>query len=408
MEFDPHASARRAVTLSLAALALAPALAESKPGHVPPHQPLGKIIPGQHVNLTEHTPLIGLGNQDDATIDSGNRKEINQYLDQARGMGVSWLRILIHPDKLSQLGWRGYDQGVLLAHAKGMNVSITAACDAERWQGMPAKQYTRQFTYFVTRIATRYAPYIKEMSNCNEPNYPGSMAAMPGKSPEATYRSLYIAGYKAEKRVAPKVDVLFGDLSSEVEPLKFFRGVLKCSKTAKKCAPILTNALAYHPYQQTNSPNNRFPDNGEVGIGQLPVIETELKQAYAAGEIETPSDHELPKVSLTEFAYQTAIRGETSDPNIPVRQLQRYLPGKVRDKYYIQSLQVVCRDPNVNRLSFLGFNAPSPDWPGPWDSPFRDLQGNLLSTYFKVQQYVKQRVDCFRQTSGNIKTAPSR
>jgi hypothetical protein len=407
MEFDPHTSARRVVTLSLAALALAPAFAESKPGHLPPRLPIGKITPIEHIGFTERASLIGLGNQDDATIDSGDKKVITQYLDQTQAMGVSWLRILIHPDKLRQLGWHGFDLGILTAYEKGINVSVTAACDAERWQNLPAKQYTRQFSRFVTRIATRYAPYIKEMSNCNEPNYPGSMAPMPGKSPAATYRSLYLAGYKAEKRMAPKVDVLFGDLSSEVEPLKFFRGVLKCPKTTTKCSPILTEALAYHPYQQTDSPNNRFPDNGEVGISQLPVIEAELKQAYDAGQIETPDDHSLPRLSLTEFAYQQAIRGETSDPQIPTRQRQRYLESNVRDKYYTQSLEVACRDPNVNRLSFLGFNAPSPDWPGPWDSPFRDLQGNLLSTYFKVQQYVRQRIDCFRQV-GRAKTAPSR
>jgi hypothetical protein len=250
-------------------------------------------------------------------------------LDLSRKLNASWVRANVDWSYVTDVGkqkrqkkepknvgynWTGYDALVAEANARGMQVQLALTGPAPRWAtgnhrigGVRVK--AAPYRRFVRAAAEHFNGRVKRYSIWNEPNYVSWL--LPLRSGPKLYRSLYLAGYGAIKKVDRNAKVLIGETSPfsarkrATAPLAFLRGVVcanKRYKRARHCKELRTDGYAHHPYDFRHKPTYRYPGKDNVTLATLGRLTTALSKLHKAHLLAT-SRGGVPFVYLTEYGY---------------------------------------------------------------------------------------------------------
>lgn len=337
---------------------------------------------------TAEEPHLGLGVEDDVAVASVNPNLINTSTNRALSMGANWWRDILYPKDALRQKWAEYDLSVNSAVSKGLNVTMTLACNDERWTD-------KKFQRYVTSAVKRYDKEgVHSYSICNEPNFPGWLDTMPGKTLPQTYRDLYVNGYLAVKQQAQKDgvndEISIFEVSSEVWPLRFMKQVLACPPpNPSACAPLLADQVGYHPYTQTTPPTEHSQKPGEVGMGSLGLVLALMKSEYDAGKLRTPDGQE-PTLGLDEFAYQLILPSAAHHHHSP-----SHYSDEIRRQYYRQVLEIACRYLLVSRFIFYGESSSTSPSKLKWNSPLVSPKGTPYGSLYTIQSFKADHPQCF-------------
>ena len=264
---------------------------------------------------------------------SQDARERMQTLDEIRGFGVKWVRVVLYwrdvaPSPRSNAAprfdetnpaaydWSPYDSVVNEARSRGIRVLVTPSGPAPDWatlagNGTDYPSPTR-FGRFMTAVGRKFGSRVSRWSIWNEPNHPGFLGPQyrRGKpySPRL-YRRLFVAADRALNRTGNRRDrVLMGETaprgnSNVVHPLKFLRGALCLNNRYRKrrsCPKLPANGYAHHPYTTRAGPFFVSHRRDDVTIGSLGRLTRAIKRAERARALprRTP-------IYLTEFGIQS-------------------------------------------------------------------------------------------------------
>jgi hypothetical protein len=204
--------------------------------------------------------------------------------------------------------WAAFDRDVRLALDRGLEPLVTVT-DAPVWalrRDTNARNLARadagDFAQFALAAARRYRgtfedlPRLRYWQAWNEPNHPGRAALKAGAAD--WYRNLVNRFAAAVHGVDPTNEVIAGGCSpftteTAVGPLFFMRQVL-----AKK---IAFDVWSHHPYT-SGGPTHHANGNGDVSLGDLPEMQSVLRQAIRAGHVVSKRN---VRFWVTEFAWDT-------------------------------------------------------------------------------------------------------
>jgi Cellulase (glycosyl hydrolase family 5) len=247
------------------------------------------------------------------------------------------------------------DSAIAAARARGLKVLLTVTGPAPAWangkrqRGNPFRPNAKEYGKFVRTIATRYKGKVDAYGIWNEPNHAAWLA--PIKEQGKLYRALFLAGSKAVRAADKKAKVLIAETApfarstkSAQPPLKFLRSVTCATsayKRAKKCAPLVADGYAHHPYDFARAPTKAIPGADNVSIATLGRLTGALDKLKAANLLKDRKGRAL-NVWLTEFGYFT--KGAKG----------RVFPEATRAKYLRQAFQIAQKNKRVvSMLQFL-------------------------------------------------------
>jgi hypothetical protein len=309
--------------------------------------------------------------QDDPVFLQRAYYDRDRALAQARELGVTRLRV--------SLGWAAvlgaqasettvpspvvydfsaYDALIDAAAPYGIRLQINLIPPAPAWATGDGKIGVNEpdpqlYGQFARAAAEHFRGRVDRFSLWNEPNHVGWLT--PQSTAAAQYRELYLAGYRAIKRVDPATQILIGELvpyrngSRSTSPLSFLRQ-LTCTRTAAgipgargyrlakqgSCAPLRADGLAHHPYDYLGPPERTYPGNDNVTIGTLGRLTSTLSELSRLGALSTPK-HRPSGLYITEFGYFGA--GANSHPDAR------------RASYLRRSYQIAQRNPMVREMT---------------------------------------------------------
>ena len=302
--------------------------------------------------------------QDDAVLLSQDYYNRDQALAKARDLGVTrlrvnlpWSRVLgeqaksTTPPSNPVYNWAAYDALVDAAAAYGMRVqfALVGGPTPAFATPKPAKKNYKpspvHFAAFARAAALHFAGRVDRYSIWNEPNWTSWLG--PQSSSPQVYRALYVAGYAAIKGADPRAQVLIGETQPHtkpnkrvsIAPLKFLRQVLCLDakyKPVKKlrCAPLVADGYAHHPYEFTSAPTTKWKGNDNVTIGVLDRLTNALTLAAKAKALRSPRGKALD-VYLTEFGYfATGSRG---------------IPDAQRAQWLKKGYEIAAKNPRVRQ-----------------------------------------------------------
>jgi hypothetical protein len=266
--------------------------------------------------------------QDDAVFVARQYFRVGPALDLSRELRTSRLRVnvlwsqVVRPNATARRRPRkvrydfvSYDQVVVAARARGMQVQMALTGPAPAWATGnrkigPYKPRAKDYAHFVRATVRHFGPHVTRYSIWNEPNHTGWLA--PLKSQPALYRSLYKAGYSALRKANRSAQVLIGETAPYARnkktaqpPLRFLRAMVKGTK-------LRAHGVAHHPYEYSHPPEYDFPGRDNVTIGTLGRLTAELDRQASAGRLRSHDGRPLP-VFLTEFGYLRQGRFRLSD-----------------------------------------------------------------------------------------------
>jgi hypothetical protein len=301
----------------------------------------------------------------------------------ARGLGAGVLRIAIHwSDVVTGSGrqsWARYDAAIAAARAHGFTVQLVlsgpapAAATADHRVGID-RPNAAAFGRFAGAAARRYRGRVEAYSIWNEPNWPSLLA--PHRDAAKVYRRLYQAGFAAIRRTDPRALVLLGELAplgppeAGIPPLRFLRQ-LTCAGTRHRCAPLVADGLALHPYTLRWKPS--FPGGpDDATTGSLPRLDRTLRRLAAAGSLRTPGGRGLP-VYLTEYGWRAG---------------DQLIGEAARAAYAPAGYGLALSDPNVRELVWYQLASPPPNPFGIWDTGLVSFGGAPSATYIALQRWL--------------------
>src|SRR3954454_268388 len=255
--------------------------------------------------------------------------------------------------KRVKFNWSGYDLLIANAAPSGIKVQLVLTGPAPAWAAGnhrigPDRPKAKYFKQFASAAAKHFKGRVDRYSIWNEPNHRAWIA--PIKSGPKLYRSLYIAGYSAIKRVDRSAQVLIGETSpfalghgrNATAPLKFLRGVTcanKRYKRAKRCGTLKTDGYAHHPYDFDHKPTYRYPGKDNVTLSTLSRLTSALSKLRKAKLLTTPSGG-VPYLYLTEYGYFSSGKYKLSSSK--------------QGKYLVQGFKIAQRNKRVKQmLQFL-------------------------------------------------------
>lgn len=329
-------------------------------------------------------PFEIMSQDDGAVIDNNQgRREAVLYL--GRLMGATGWRMTVYLYKFNQLGYKAkVDAGVRAAENCGYDVQMTLACNNAHWE-------KAKFRHSVRAVAKRYTEEgVHRYAICNEPNYPGWLKRMKGRTLPRTYNELYQIGYREVKKQDEHNKVIWGDLSSSHRPLVFMHRALACHRPKDNCKPVKADEIGYHPYLWTKHLKLHNPHtkrtSWRVGIDSLQVVQKQIKFEHKYGRLQTP-DGEKPKLSLDEFAQMVRA---------PHRVKRRNIPDRRRGKNYEKIGDYLCRRKNFRRISFYIIDK-MPKWRRKFDvfdSGMVNARGRLDQTFYDIGAWANAHPDC--------------
>jgi hypothetical protein len=219
-----------------------------------------------------------------------------------------------------------------IKHAKGQGLKVYMTLTGASYDPGGASNLDPDpaaFASFVSDAVTEFSDPsmgVVRYGIWNEPNNAAYLKmTCPDHNPlggttPGLYRQLYIAGYNALKAANPNAKAFVGELSELPNT-----GRPGCQGTKKKGlnaidylaavandanAPILTDGVAWHPYQHRRAPATSRgianPDTNVVGIGRIGAIKGRIETLYDHHLLKVPTSQqngEAPQLYFTEFGY---------------------------------------------------------------------------------------------------------
>jgi hypothetical protein len=311
----PRAAARALALAAVLALAVLTALALPRPAAASHSQPTIFDAPREL-------------RSDDAGLRA-------RTLDEIRGLGAGWLRIVVpwhgvapNPGRKTRPSFSEtdpasyqlhvYDRMVAEARARGLKILMTPSSPVPRWATLGGRSTTRfpsatRFGRFVQALGTHFGTQVGSWSVWNEPNLSTFLGPQDsgGKpySPKL-YRRLFQAASGALKRSGNGGDrLLIGETApreragKSISPLAFFRGVLCLDAKYKRrgsCKQLDADGWAHHPYTTGSGPYWQPPKRDDVSIGTLGRLASALSKAGKARALKRGAG-----LWLTEFGVQS-------------------------------------------------------------------------------------------------------
>ena len=317
---------------------------------------LASAAPAQ-ASLTQRSVL-----QDDARVVHSGTAARDATLDELVALGVDTLKITVPwralapapgsrnrpagvdlADPAAYSGWGPYDEALIGARRRGLEVFVGVAGPAPEWATSGRsdpdgvlRPDPEEFGAFVRAVGQRWSgsyhglPRVALWSVWNEPNLPrfllpqrSSSAARTPVAPHV-YRRLYLAAHAGLSATGHGDDaVLMGELlpigrrptssRSSLRPLEFlremacvdrrmrpFRGRAARARGCTRYRRLTGLGVAHHPYTPPAGPGVRPRHRDDVTIGVLPRLVRELDRLGRAGRL--PRGME---VWVTEFGFQT-------------------------------------------------------------------------------------------------------
>ena len=323
--------------------------------------------------------------QDDNMLIHADRAKVRRALDTLKSLGVDRVRATLLwksvapaatsrtrpsgfratvPEEYGWRPWEPYDNLVLEARARGIEVNFNVTGPAPLWATKPAPRSDivdlyepnpAEFGAFVAAVGARYSgrwpdnpylapenklPRVSYWSIWNEPNHSGwltpqwsaeSRKAFPRAA--SLYRELLDAAHVGLRLSGHEKDtILIGETAPKgiptrgikkfIEPITFVRALycvnsrnrplkgkaarqLGCAKSAKafrKAHPVLFSATGFghHPYELIFAPSQRPLKSTWVTMGNLGRLTSTLDAIFRRHG----SKRRLP-LYLTEYGYQT-------------------------------------------------------------------------------------------------------
>jgi hypothetical protein len=242
--------------------------------------------------------------------------------------------------------WSQYDALIDGAARRGIRVQLALTGPAPAWATAnhkvgTFKPSTGHYLKFVQAAVEHFRGRVSRYSIWNEPNYNDWLT--PLKSAARIYGSLYRSGYPLIKRLDPTAQVLFGETAANssakgIAPLRFLRDVV-CAKPnyrpIRRCAPVLTDGFATHPYDLWHPVNYQFPGKDNVTLGTIGRLTSALSKLQRARLLMTPSGG-VPYVYVTEYGYLSATKHKV-DP-------------RTQGKRLVQAFNVGVRNPRIKQM----------------------------------------------------------
>lgn len=326
-------------------------------------------------------PYFELGVHDDGAILFNRDRQREPVLHRAVELGAIWNRTIVYRQRVKGGNFRLYRRAIRAANRRHIHVQMVIACNGVDWT-------PTSFGRYVRRVVRQLGRRVHRWSICNEPNQPGWLKAIPGLDLPTTYRLLYRTGYAAIKAVQPgaQSQVLFGEFSSNYYPLDFLRRVICDSgELTDRCQRVVTDCLAYHPYQLEN-PESPSKTPFTVGIGSLDLLVAERNLLYQQGYLSTPVGAP-PPLCLTEFGYQSRGRGQMEERN---------LPDEIRKERWWQALTLACQSPDIQQLIIYQMVPNSLHRSTRWDTSIMSRSGKPDKTYFGIRRWRYAHPECMR------------
>ncbi|MGI8513048.1 MAG: hypothetical protein ACR2NH_10550 [Solirubrobacteraceae bacterium] len=385
--------------------------------------------------------------QDDARLVFGSLPEVEGHLDTLRMLGVDRIRVSVFwklvapnpngptrpgfnsgdPAAYPRENWRRYDQLILAAYARGIQVNFNVTGPAPAWATQPAPiadlasvyfPDPNEFGLFVRAVGTRYSgvytppqpnpggggvlPSVNYWSLYNEPNQPFFLAPQNLGGREQSpriYRGLADSAFAALNETGHGRDViLVGEtaprgrrirqVNSTMSPMRFLRA-LYCvdenlrvlsgararsygcpatggARSFARSHPVLFRAtgFAHHPYTLLTPPSIKSSDADNIGIADLPRLTRTLDRVFAR----YGQRRRLP-LFLTEYGYQ-------SRPPDPFG-----FPQATAARFINQAEYMAFTNPRVRSVhQFLLFDdQPSPNHPRGTAGYWSTFQTGLLN-----------------------------
>lgn len=324
--------------------------------------------------------------QDDALV-LGSSDRRNATLDEWRALGVDVVKLRVDWRDLSPAAkpadpsdpaayrtdrWAGYDQAIIGAKQRGMDVFLMLGGHAPPWAsdaspaGLPTGVHRPDpalFGQFVKAVGARYSgsytpstgpytdpiglPRVTIWSIWNEPNLVSWLS--PQRDAPEIYRNLLYAGADNLAASGHGADtLLYGELlpfargnqtaGKRRRPLEFLRELACVDKryrayagsAARKrgCAsfrPLPGSGVAHHPYTLSGGPSVKSPNRDDVSINELARMTSTLdtltrKKRFAARGRQA--------IWSTEFGFQT-------DPPDPFQTPIKKVPGFMGESEWI-------------------------------------------------------------------------
>ena len=270
---------------------------------------------------------------------SGDAALRARTLDEIRGFGVNWLRVVMYwndvapnrnsshvpgfneRDPAAGYDWSVYDPMIRDADARGMRILLTISGPVPKWATRSRRSHVTRpssmhFMRFTEAVARRYGDVVDAYSIWNEPNHPdflrpqwrGRRGHRTAVSP-VLYRKLFVRGSAGLRRGGSgRAPILFGETAPRgtgrvVHPIRFLRRAFCLNTHWRKkrgCHKLRVSGYAHHAYTTRLGPYFRPPDRQDVTIGVLSRLNRALARAGRAHAVRRG----LP-IWLTEFGIQS-------------------------------------------------------------------------------------------------------
>jgi hypothetical protein len=239
------------------------------------------------------------------------------------------------------------------------------------------------FGEFVAAAAARYRGQVSRYAIWNEPNWPSWLR--PSRSAASIYRRLYLAAYAAIERTDPAARVLIGELApmgppeAAIPPLRFLRA-LTCRDrelhARRRCAPLVADGFAHHPYALRWGPEYPGPTRDDVTMGSLRRLTRVLRVLARRHALATPGGRTLP-LYLTEFGYHAN---------------SRRILEPMRAQYSVRAFEIAQRTPGVRQIVWYQLGAPPPSPTRQWDTALLRRGGRPRTTFTVLARWLRAAV----------------
>ena len=255
--------------------------------------------------------------------------------------------------------------------------------------GNDYKPNARQFGKFAKVVAAHFKGRVDQYSIWNEPNRKGWME--PVSQSASIYRGLYTEGYKGVKGADKKAKVFIGELAPfaskrgvALQPLDFLRKltcVTSRYRSAKRCAGLKADGFAYHPYDFSRKPTQRYPNKDAVTIANLGNLTSALDKLAKLKRLNPVKGSRL-NLYLTEYGYFG-----TKEPGGRAK----VFPEATRAKYLVQGFSIAQKNSRVKQmLQFLLVRYPgagTASAPFDFDTSIVKLDGTKLKSYTSLAKW---------------------
>lgn len=315
---------------------------------------------------------LRIGSQDEAAVVNNSDKKANAALFLGKAMGATEYRLIVHRNKFYDKIYRDrYDATVNAALKCGYDVQITLAGENYQWTERSAEK-------FGATVARHFRGRVYRYGSFNEPNYPGWLDSMPGKTQAETARIAYDGLRKGIKQGGgKKVQLFFGELSSMVYPAKF----LKEAANARSTPLVTDECVSIHPYMFPSKKITKMPslknesvtaNSRMIGVDGHHVYKQVIENLYKQGKLKTPKG-KMPGLCYNEFALMSESPSEV-----------RNMPEKVRTGIYKKLIRKFSGDSTVKNLTFYQMDYANEAW----NSGFVNVFRHVMPAWYGVRDAV--------------------